>query len=257
MVATIHSSNRKNKLLPWGGTEETTTGVIRLRSLERERKLLYPIIAVNDAQTKFMFDNRYGTGQSTLDGIVRATNFLLAGSNFVVCGFGWCGRGVAMRAKGAGANVFVCETDPLKALEAKMEGYNVIPLKEACKVADIIVTVTGNTSVLRREHFLVMKDKVLIANAGHFNVEIDLPELEKISLRKKEVKPLVTEYNLRGGKRIYLLGEGRLVNLACAEGHPAQVMDLSFANQFLSVLYIKSHHKALEKRVYSLSLIHI
>lgn len=249
LVATIHKS-RKGVRLPWGGTEETTTGVIRLRSLEKEKRLLYPIIAVNDAQTKYMFDNRYGTGQSTLDGILRATNFLLAGTDFVVCGYGWCGRGVAMRARGAGANVYVCETDPLRALEAKMDGYNVVPLKAASKSADIIVTVTGNTAILRKEHFLLMKDKVLIANSGHFNVEINIPQLEKMAVKKSQVKPMVTEYSLRGGKRIYLLGEGRLVNLACAEGHPAQVMDLSFTNQFLSAIYIKKNHGRMQKKVY-------
>jgi len=254
LVATIHRSYKKSiSWLPWAGTEETTTGVVRLRSLERQNKLLYPIIAVNDALTKFMFDNRYGTGQSTLDGILRATNFLIAGTNFVVCGYGWCGRGIAYRARGLGARVIVVETDPLKALEACMDGFWVMPIKDACKIGDIFVTATGNIDVIRKEHFLLMKDRVLLANAGHFNVEIDIEGLESISTSKRKIKNLIDEYVLEykgKKKRLYLLGEGRLVNLACAEGHPAQVMDMSFANQFLSCIYIKNNYPALQKKVY-------
>jgi adenosylhomocysteinase len=262
LVSTIHKrdSRQSSKVadLPWAGTEETTTGVIRLRSLEKEKKLLYPIIAVNDAYTKHLFDNRYGTGQSTLDGIIRATNKLIAGTNFVVCGYGWCGRGVALRAKGLGANVIVAETEPLRVLEAVMDGYEVMPLKTAAKIGDIFVTATGDTKVISREIFPLMKDKAILANAGHFNVEIDLEELGKAAFNKRQVKPLVTEYTIRRKarskigkvKRVYVLGEGRLVNLACAEGHPAEVMDLSFANQALSCNYIVSHYSKLERKVY-------
>ncbi len=252
LVAKIHQDHARRKIsfLPWAGTEETTTGVVRLRGLEREKKLLYPIVAVNDALTKFMFDNRYGTGQSTLDGILRATNSLIAGKNFIVCGYGWCGRGIAQRARGLGARVIVCETAPLRALEAVMDGFNVKPLKEACLEADIVVTATGNTDVVRAEHLLSLKDKAILANAGHFNVEIDIEELERLSKKKRQVKPLVKEYTLKSGKRIYILAEGRLVNLACAEGHPSEVMDLSFSNQFLSCLYLKDNYKTLERKVY-------
>jgi adenosylhomocysteinase len=233
-----------------GGTEETTTGVIRLRALANQGKLRYPIIAVNDASTKHLFDNRYGTGQSTVDGIIRATNKLLAGCNFVVCGYGWCGRGVAMRAKGMAAKVIIVEVDPLRALEATMDGYEVMPIKEAAKIGDVFVTTTGDTSVIRGEHFRVMKDGAIVANSGHFNVEIDIPALEKLSQKKKVIREFVDEYILRDGRKIYLLGEGRLINLAAAEGHPAQVMDMSFANQALSVEYISKHHKKLENQVY-------
>ncbi|RKY28552.1 MAG: adenosylhomocysteinase [Candidatus Omnitrophota bacterium] len=262
LVSTIHKSwkgETKNQRLPWAGTEETTTGVIRLRALEREGKLLYPIIAVNDAYTKHLFDNRYGTGQSTLDGILRATNKLIAGTCFLVCGYGFCGRGIALRAKGLGANVIVAEPNPLRALEATMDGYRVLPVKEAVKFADIIVTATGDINVIRREHFLLMKDRAILANSGHFNVEIDIKSLEKLALKKREVKPLVTEYTLRTKeqrskrtkpKRIYLLGKGRLVNLACAEGHPAEVMDMSFSNQALSCEYIVKNYRDLERKVY-------
>ena len=259
LVSTIHKKSAANRIkrenLPWGSTEETTTGVIRLKALERENKLLYPVIAVNDAYTKHLFDNRYGTGQSTIDGILRATNKLICGINFVVCGYGWCGRGVAMRAKGMGANVIVCETDPLRALEALMDGYRVMPLKEAVRIGDIFITVTGDTSVIRTEHFKLMKDKAIVANSGHFNVEIDLEGLNKISTAKKEVKEMVTEYILKTAKkskRIYVLAQGRLVNLSCAEGHPAEVMDLSFANQALSCLYIKENYTRLEHKVYKI-----
>ncbi len=233
-----------------GGTEETTTGVIRLRNLDKKGILMYPIIAVNDANTKHLFDNRYGTGQSTVDGIIRATNMLLAGSNFVVCGYGWCGRGVAMRARGMGANVTVVEVDPLKALEAIMDGYSVMPIKDAARIGDAFVTLTGDINVIRREHFAVMKDGVVIANSGHFNVELDIPGLEKMAKKKRKVREFVDEYTLRDGRRINLLGEGRLVNLAAAEGHPASVMDMSFANQALSCEYIAKNYKKLGKKVY-------
>ncbi len=250
LVSTIH--NRKDSLHSniIGGTEETTTGVIRLRALANQGKLRYPIIAVNDAQTKHLFDNRYGTGQSTIDGIIRATNKLLAGCNFVVCGYGWCGKGVAMRARGMAAKVIVVEVDPLRALEANMDGYEVMPIKDASKVGDVFVTTTGDTSVIRREHFLLMKNGAILANSGHFNVEIDIPALEKLSRKKKRIREFVDEYVLANGRKIYLLGEGRLINLAAAEGHPAQVMDMSFANQALSAQYIIKHHKGLKNHVY-------
>jgi len=226
-----------------GGTEETTTGVIRLKAMAKDGVLKYPIIAVNDADTKHLFDNRYGTGQSTIDGIIRATNVLLAGKNFVVCGYGWCGRGVAMRAKGMGANVIVTEVSPLKAIEATMDGFRVMPLIDACKEGDIFVTLTGDIDVVRKEHFTKMKDGVMVANSGHFNVEIDIPALKSLSKKVRRVRDFVDEYALRDGRRIYLLGEGRLINLAAAEGHPASVMDMSFANQSLSAEYLvrKSH----------------
>jgi len=250
LVSTIHK-DRKNLVSGiLGGTEETTTGVIRLRSLEKSGLLLYPIIAVNDADTKHLFDNRYGTGQSTVDGIIRATNLLVAGANFVVCGYGWCGRGVAMRARGMGANVVIVETDPLKALEAVMDGYGVMPVKDACRKADVIVTLTGDTSILRKEHFEIMKDGVLIANSGHFNVEIDIPALEDMSKKKRRIRDFVDEYTLKDGRRVNLLGEGRLVNLAAAEGHPASVMDMSFANQALACEYVAKNYKRLDKKVY-------
>ena len=250
LVSTIHSSRRD--LLPGilGGTEETTTGIIRLRSMAREKVLEYPIIAVNDADTKHLFDNRYGTGQSTLDGILRATNVLLAGLNFVVVGYGWCGKGLAMRAKGAGSHVVVCEVDPIKALEAEMDGFPVMPMAEAARIGDVFVTVTGNKGVIRREHFLKMKDGAIVANSGHFNVEIDIPALEKLAHGKRRIRPFIDEYTLKGGRKINLLGEGRLVNLAAAEGHPAMVMDMSFANQALSARYLTRHGRSLEKKVY-------
>lgn len=250
LVSTLHK-NRKDLLANVkGGTEETTTGVIRLKSMEKNRALRYPIIAVNDANTKHFFDNRYGTGQSTIDGIMRATNLLLAGKNFVVCGYGWCGRGVAMRARGMGAKVIVCEVSPLKALEATMDGYQVLPLKEAAKVGDVFVTLTGNINVLRKEHFLLMKDGAILANSGHFNVEIDIPALEKISKKKREIREQVREYTLFNNKRIYLLSDGRLINLASAEGHPASVMDMSFANQALCIEYLVKTRKSFENKVY-------
>jgi len=253
LVSTIHSGKFSLHTNIIGGTEETTTGVIRLRALASLGKLRYPIVAVNDAQTKHLFDNRYGTGQSTIDGIIRATNKLLAGCNFVVCGYGWCGRGVAMRAKGMAAKVIVAEVDPLRALEATMDGYEVMPIREASRIGDVFVTTTGNTSVIRKEHFLVMKDAAIVANSGHFNVEIDIPALEKLSKKKKVVRESVEEYILKDGRKIYLLGEGRLINLAAAEGHPAQVMDMSFANQALSVEYIKKHYRQLKKDVYKVA----
>jgi adenosylhomocysteinase len=234
-----------------GGTEETTTGVIRLRSMEKDGVLRYPIIAVNDADTKHLFDNRYGTGQSTLDGIVRATNVLLAGTRFVVCGYGWVGRGVAARARGAGARVIVTEIDPTHALEAVMDGYEVMTMAEAAKVGQIFVTVTGNKGIIRKEHFREMLDGAIVCNSGHFNVELDIPGLASLSKSKREVKPFVDEYVMKsGGRRIYLLGEGRLINLASAEGHPASVMDMSFANQALSAEYMAKNGKRLEKRVH-------
>jgi len=232
------------------GTEETTTGVIRLRAMAKDGTLKYPIIAVNDALTKHMFDNRYGTGQSTIDGILRATNLLLAGLKLVVAGYGWCGRGVAMRAKGLGADVIVTEISPLRALEAVMDGFRVMPMSEAAKVGDIFVTVTGNKAVLASEHFDRMKDGAVLCNSGHFNVEIDIGALEKMSSTKRPARPLVDEYVMRDGRKLYLLGEGRLVNLAVAEGHPAAVMDMSFANQALAVEYLLKNASQLEKQVY-------
>ena len=233
-----------------GGTEETTTGVIRLRAMAKDGSLKYPIISVNDALTKHLFDNRYGTGQSTIDGILRATNLLLAGSKFVVAGYGWCGRGVAMRAKGLGADVIVTEINPVRALEAVMDGFRVMPMAEAARIGDIFVTVTGNKSVLAHEHFERMKDGAVLCNSGHFNVEIDIPALEKLSNGKKPARPFVDEYAMKDGRRLYLLGEGRLINLASAEGHPAAVMDMSFANQALSAEYLLQHAKELGRQVY-------
>ncbi len=233
-----------------GGTEETTTGVIRLRSMERTGVLQFPIVAVNDAETKHFFDNRYGTGQSTMDGIIRATNRLIAGATFVISGYGWCGKGLAMRANGMGANVIITEVNPLRALEAVMDGYRVMPISEAAEIGDIFCTVSGNTSVIRKEHFLKMKDGAIIANSGHFNVELDLKGLEEVALSRRKIRDFVEEYKLHNGRRVYLLGEGRLINLASAEGHPSSVMDMSFANQALSAEYLVRHNKTLEKKVY-------
>jgi adenosylhomocysteinase len=243
---------KRQELVPGviGGTEETTTGVIRLRSMAKDGMLKYPIVAVNDADTKHLFDNRYGTGQSTIDGILRATNLLFAGLHVVVCGYGWCGRGVAMRAKGMGSDVIITEINPTRALEAAMDGFRVMPLSEAAKVGDVFVTVTGNKSVVASEHFRLMKDGAVVANSGHFNVEIDLPALEKLSLSKRQTREFVDEYTLRDGRKIYVLGEGRLINLAAAEGHPAVVMDMSFADQALSVEHIVKNAKKLEPKVY-------
>jgi adenosylhomocysteinase len=250
LITTLHGAERQRLPGVIGGTEETTTGVIRLRAMERQGALAYPIIAVNDADTKHLFDNRYGTGQSTIDGILRATNTLLAGKVVVVSGYGMCGRGVASRARGMGSQVIITEVDPLRALEAVMEGYQVLTMSRAAEVGDIFVTVTGNTSVIRKEHFPRMKDGAIVANSGHFNVEIDLEALRALSRGHRTVRPLVEEYVLPGDRRIYVLGEGRLINLAAAEGHPAAVMDMSFANQALSVEHLVKLGKTLEKRVY-------
>jgi len=233
-----------------GGTEETTTGVIRLRAMAKDGTLKYPVIAVNDAETKHFFDNRYGTGQSTIDGIIRATNLLLAGLRVVIAGYGWCGRGVAMRAKGLGADVIVTEVNPVKGIEAVMDGFRVMPMADAAKEGDVFITVTGNKNAIRAEHFEAMKSGAVVANSGHFNVEIDIPALERMSKTKREARPLVDEYQLKDGRKIYLLGEGRLVNLAMAEGHPAAVMDMSFANQALSAEYLVGHAKELKPQVY-------
>lgn len=233
-----------------GGTEETTTGVIRLRAMANEGVLKYPIIAVNDADTKHMFDNRYGTGQSTLDGIIRATNFLIAGSKFVVAGYGWCGRGLASRARGAGADVIVTEIDPTRALEAIMDGFRVMSMVEAAKIGDIFCTVTGNKNVLDRDHFAVMKDGAIVSNSGHFNVEINIGALESMSSSKRTTRNFVEEYSMKDGRKINLLGEGRLINLAAAEGHPPSVMDMSFADQALSAEYLVKNYKQMEKKVY-------
>ncbi len=233
-----------------GGTEETTTGVIRLKALEREGLLKYPVIAVNNAYTKYLFDNRYGTGQSTFDGIMRATNILVAGKVVVVAGYGWVGRGIAMRARGLGARrVIVVEVDPIKALEAVFDGFEVMPMKEAAKAGDIFITATGNKKVIRREHFLLMKDGAILANAGHFNVEIWIPDLEELAVEKRRIREYVEEYTLENGNRLYLLAEGRLVNLAAAEGHPSEVMDMSFSNQFLAVKYLYDNRGKLPPKV--------
>ncbi|MEO0079869.1 MAG: adenosylhomocysteinase [candidate division WOR-3 bacterium] len=252
LVSTIHQ--KKGRLLKGvlGGTEETTTGVIRLKSMEKDGVLAYPIIAVNDSLTKFMFDNRYGTGQSTLDGILRATNLLLAGSTVVVCGYGWCGRGLATRARGMGAEVIVTEVNPIRALEARMDGYRVMRLIDACRFGDVFITVTGNINVIDREHMLAMKDGAIICNSGHFDVEINKPALKKITRARRELRPLCVEHRLTNGKRLILLAEARLVNLAAAEGHPAMVMDMSFANQALAAEFILKNQGRLERRVYKL-----
>ena len=250
VVSTIHSKKKNLLKNILGGTEETTTGVIRLKSMANDNVLRYPIIAVNDANTKHLFDNRYGTGQSTIDGILRATNILLAGLNFVVSGYGWCGRGVAMRAAGGGSKVIVTEVDPLRALEAVMDGYQVMSLKEAAKIGDVFVTVTGDKSVIDAEHFSKMKDGAIVANSGHFNVEINIKALQKMSKNKRRIREFVDEYTLKDGKKIFLLGEGRLINLTAAEGHPAVVMDMSFANQALSSVYLLQKGASLENKVY-------
>ena len=250
LVSTLHSERAELIDGIIGGTEETTTGIIRLRSMADDGVLKYPIIAVNDAKTKHFFDNRYGTGQSTIDGIIRATNRLLAGSNFVVCGYGWCGRGLAMRSRGMGANVIVTEVDSLKALEAVMDGFRVMPIEEAAKTGDIFCTVTGNINVIRKEHFNIMKDGAIVSNSGHFNVELDLKGLEEITAKKKKMRTFVEEYTLQDGRRINVLGEGRLINLAAAEGHPSSVMDMSFANQALSLEYLVKNTSPLAVGVY-------
>jgi adenosylhomocysteinase len=250
LVSTLHTAAGDLAADVFGGTEETTTGVIRLRSMADRGVLKYPIIAVNDAKTKHLFDNRYGTGQSTIDGIIRATNRLLAGSTFVVCGYGWCGRGVAMRAHGMGANIIVTEIDPIRALEALMDGYRVLPMEEAVKLGDFFVTLTGNTDVIREDHFRRMKDGAILANSGHFNVELELDALEKISAKKCVVREGIEEYTLPSGTRINVLSEGRLINLAAAEGHPSSVMDMSFANQALAAEHLVKHRNGLAKGVF-------
>ena len=251
LVTTLHTKRSDLIQNVLGGTEETTTGVIRLRSLEKNNGLKYPIIAVNDAQTKYLFDNRYGTGQSTIDGITRATNILWAGKKVVVCGYGWCGHGIALRARGMGAQVIVTEVEPVRALEAVMDGFQVMPLLEAAKVGGIFITISGNKNVIDKAHLEAMKDGAIMANSGHFNVEINIPALESLSRSKRRIRLFVDEYTLKDGRRLYLLGEGRLVNLAAAEGHPASVMDMSFANQALCLEYIVKNRGKLENRVYA------
>jgi adenosylhomocysteinase len=248
LVSTLHSEKKTARIL--GGTEETTTGVIRLRSMAAKGVLKFPVISVNDADTKHMFDNRYGTGQSTLDGMIRATNRLIAGSVVVVAGYGWCGRGIAARAKGMGADVIVTEVDPLKGLEAIMDGFRAMPMEEAAKIGDFFVTVTGNLKVIRKEHFAAMKNGAIVCNSGHFNVELDIPALAKLARRRKMVRDGVEQFILANGRRINLLGEGRLVNLAMAEGHPSSVMDMSFANQALAAEYLVKHGRSLKNQVY-------
>jgi len=250
LVSTIHSERQELIKGVKGGTEETTTGIIRLRSMAADGVLQYPIIAVNDAKTKHFFDNRYGTGQSTMDGIIRATNRLIAGSSFVICGYGWCGKGLAMRARGMGSNVIVTEVDPTAALEAVMDGFSVMPIQQAARIGNFFCTVTGNINVIRKEHFKVMKDGAIVANSGHFNVELDLKGLEAIAKSRRTIRPFVEEYVLENGKRINVLGDGRLINLAAAEGHPSSVMDMSFANQALSIEYMVKSKKRLKKDVY-------
>ncbi len=250
LVSTIHSERQELIKGVRGGTEETTTGIIRLRSMAANGVLQYPIIAVNDAKTKHFFDNRYGTGQSTIDGIIRATNRMIAGSNFVVCGYGWCGKGLAMRASGMGSNVIITEVDPTAALEAAMDGFRVMPIMQAARIGDFFCTVTGNVNVISTKHFKVMKDGAIISNSGHFNVELDLVGLEEMTKSKRKIRPFVEEHTLKNGRRINVLGEGRLINLAAAEGHPPSVMDMSFANQALCIEYIVKSKKPLENNVY-------
>jgi adenosylhomocysteinase len=251
LVSTLHTKRQELIKNVIGGTEETTTGVIRLRSLEKSGNLKYPIIAVNDAKTKYLFDNRYGTGQSTIDGITRATNILWAGSKVVVCGYGWCGHGVAMRARGMGAQVIVTEVEPVRALEAVMDGFQVMPLIDAAKIGDVFITITGDKNVIDEKHLKIMKGGAILANSGHFNVEINIPALETISTGKKTIRPMVEKYSLKDGRNLYLLGEGRLINLAAAEGHPASVMDMSFANQALCMEYLVKNKGKLAIKVYS------
>ena len=250
LVSTLHQKGGSRISQVIGGTEETTTGVVRLKSMAKAGQLRYPVIAVNDADTKHLFDNRYGTGQSTLEGILRATHILLSGKKVVVVGYGWCGRGIALRARGMGARVGIVEINPVKALEALMDGYEVMPMLDAAAWGDLFITVTGNISVIRKEHFLQMNDGAILCNSGHFNVEIDREELESMSVNRREVRPLVEEFTLSNGKKLFFLAEGRLVNLACAEGHPPTVMDMSFANQALSVKYLKEQAISLENQVY-------
>jgi adenosylhomocysteinase len=251
LVSELHSARAAQASEIIGSTEETTTGVIRLRAMEKDGVLKFPVVAVNDAKTKHFFDNRYGTGQSTMDGIIRATNLLIAGAVVVVPGYGWCGRGVAQRARGLGARVIVTEIDPMKALEAVMDGYEVMPIGKAAPLGDIFVTLTGDIHVIRKEHFAKMKDGAVVANSGHFNVELDLEGLKKLSKKVRNIRDFVQEYTLRTGRKVFVLGEGRLINLAAAEGHPASVMDMSFANQALAAEYVTKNHKSLRKKVYS------
>ncbi len=250
LVTILHTKRSELIKNVIGGTEETTTGVIRLRSLEKAGKLKYPLIAVNDAQTKYLFDNRYGTGQSTIDGITRATNILWAGKKVVVCGYGWCGHGIALRAKGLGSQVIVTEVEPVRALEAVMDGYQVMPLIEAARVGDIFITVSGDKNVIDKAHLQVMKDGAILANSGHFNVEINIPALESMARSQRHIRPFVDEYTLSSGHHLYLLGEGRLINLAAAEGHPASVMDMSFANQALCLEYMVKNRERLKPKIY-------
>jgi adenosylhomocysteinase len=252
LVSELHSARAAQASEIIGSTEETTTGVIRLRAMENDGVLKFPVVAVNDAKTKHLFDNRYGTGQSTMDGIIRATNALIAGAVIVVSGYGWCGRGVAMRAKGLGGRVIVCEVDPMKALEAVMDGFDVMPIAKAASVGDIFVTLTGDIHVIRKEHFAKMKDGAIIANSGHFNVELDLVGLKKISKKVRLIRDFVQEYTTKNGRKVFILGEGRLINLAAAEGHPASVMDMSFANQALGAEYVVNNHESLQNKVYSI-----
>jgi len=254
LVSTIHMERRDQLSEIIGGTEETTTGVIRLRAMAADGELKFPVIAVNDAMTKHFFDNRYGTGQSTIDGIIRATNILLAGKTLVVAGYGWCGRGMAMRARGMGANVIVTEVDPLKALEAVMDGFRVMPMEEAAPISDFFVTLTGDINVIDKHHFEMMKDGAIVANSGHFNVEINIPALEEMAVEKRLVRPFVDAYDMPDGRTLHILGEGRLINLAAAEGHPASVMDMSFANQALGAEYMVKHADELENKVYGVPL---
>lgn len=250
LVSQLHSKRKKQSENILAGTEETTTGVIRLKSMDKKGVLLFPVLAVNDSKTKHFFDNRYGTGQSTLDGIMRATNILYAGSTVIIAGYGWCGRGVANKARGMGANVIVTEVDPLKALEAKMDGFRVMPMKKAAPLGDVLITLTGDINVIAKQHFQIMKDGAIVANSGHFNLEIDIPSLKKMSKNVRTVRDNVEEYTLRDKKRIFLLAEGRLINLSAAEGHPASVMDMSFANQSLGAEYLLKHGDKLDRKVY-------
>jgi adenosylhomocysteinase len=252
LVTQLHTKRKSQAANIMAGSEETTTGVIRLKSMEEKGVLLFPMLAVNDSKTKHFFDNRYGTGQSTLDGIMRATNILFSGATVVIAGYGWCGRGVASRAKGLGANVIVTEVDSLKAIEATMDGFMVMPMKKAASLGDIFITLTGDINVVRKEHFMAMKDGAVVANSGHFNVEIDIQSLKKISKKLRVVRANVEEYTLNSGKRVFILGEGRLINLAAAEGHPASVMDMSFANQALGAEYLLKNASKLDRRVYSI-----
>lgn len=251
LISFLHGIKKNQAKEIWGSAEETTTGVLRIRRMEHEGVLKFPVVAVNEARTKYLFDNRYGTGQSTIDGLIRATGFLLAGKTLVICGYGWCGRGVALRAKGMGADVIIVEVDPLRALEAKIEGYEVMPIVKAALRGDIFITLTGDKSVIRGEHFKKMKDGAVIANAGHFDVELNLPDLKKMAKKVRAVREFIDEFTLQSGKKIYLLAKGRLLNLSAAEGHPASVMDMSFSNQALSVEFITKNWKKMEKKVYT------